>query len=166
MSNDELVLGLQLLALATLGFVGLGIFCVQRRGRGGTLVSATDDDDDDDDDDDEEEDDEDEQKRGGKTKKDSNALVVATRAAPSNRAPVKAYVEIGGDVHTIRVSAGGIGSAAELRGLLGDACASSGAPELKSVDLGSAEIQVRHARPAPAPTLSKSLWFLFATSNI
>ena len=54
---------------------------------------------------------------------------------------MKAYIELGGDVHTLRVSVGAVTSAAELRATLGRACAASGAPELTAVDMTSAEIQ-------------------------
>ena len=56
-------------------------------------------------------------------------------------APVKAYIEVGGDVHTVRAAVGGVGSADELRSALEKACMASGAPELKSLSLAGAEIQ-------------------------
>lgn len=54
---------------------------------------------------------------------------------------VKAYVEVSGDVHTVRVAAGAVSSLSDLRRALRKVCLASGAPELQKLDFAAADIQ-------------------------
>jgi len=70
-------------------------------------------------------------------------------AKPSK--PIKAFIELSGDVHTIPLRLAGIDSIQELRLALAEACLASGAPELrKGIDIQQADIQYLDASNTPA----------------
>jgi len=65
--------------------------------------------------------------------------------------PIKAFIELRGDVHTIPLRLAGISSIQELRLALAEACLASGAPELrKGIDIQQADIQYLDASNTPA----------------
>ncbi len=80
----------------------------------------------------------------------STALANRVHSA-SRKPPVKAFVELNGDVHTIRVpNLHELSSAADLRPLLSAACRLSGAPELSAFDIDAAAVQYLNQAEFPA----------------
>ena len=71
----------------------------------------------------------------------SRSIVKSKSGGGSGGGSVKAYIEVRGDVHTLRVAAGKLSGLDDLQEALLLACAQSGAPELKDIDIDSAEIQ-------------------------
>ena len=161
--------------LGVVSLFGLSALCLRRGGgkgggKGGgdatrAIASAAD----------EEEDEEDEEEEGGLHEPNGvlgtppqrqggggglTALVLSGSGGRGGGSkPIKTYVELDGDVHTLRVKldeppagggGGGGGSAMVLvRKAVAEACESSGAPELQGIDLGRARIQYLNASDAP-----------------
>ena len=69
---------------------------------------------------------------------------------------VKAYIECGGDVHTVRVNAGGCSGVEGLREALRTACIQSAAPELRRLDLSTAELQYLDGEGGPPALVTEA----------
>jgi len=81
----------------------------------------------------------------------STALDSIQSASTRKPMPIKAFVEVNGDVHTIRVTnVHDIDGLVDLRTALAAACRMSGAPELQAVDVSAAGVQYLNQCDAPA----------------
>lgn len=156
-------------AVLSIGLLGAACwYCYSAAGarrRGARFHRArsadVDDDDDDDDDYDDEDDDDDNPGPGGGGGRTSTSLAriggkepkgrgTMTKVAPkaSNRAkgrPIKIFVEMGGEVHVLRIAMQPVESVDDLHDALSIACAESGAPELRDLDFSvDASIELQY----------------------